>query len=139
MADDDGRNPEREGRMTPTSLRLDRQPGVTATATGGAERRAGPDGRPADPTTAGGDGVRPPEDPGAPHPTAATGRSAQTPAVPPHAAGQPWTVPDLARFLLCSDRHIRRLIATRKVRVIRLGRKVLVPDDEAQNLARKGC
>jgi hypothetical protein len=53
--------------------------------------------------------------------------------------GKPWPVADLADHLCSSERHLWRLIAAGRVRVIRLGRKVLVPDDEARRLAADGC
>lgn len=53
--------------------------------------------------------------------------------------GSPWPIPDAAAFLAISDRHLWRLIDGGRVRAIRIGRRVLVPDAEMQRLAREGC
>ena len=56
-----------------------------------------------------------------------------------HPAGSPWPLPEAAEFLSISKRHLHRLIDSRKVKSIVIGRRRLVPDDEVQRLAREGC
>ena len=57
---------------------------------------------------------------------------------PAHEPGAPWTIPDAANYCAVSDRHLRRLIDEQKVRAIRLGRRVLIPDAELRRLASEG-
>lgn len=52
--------------------------------------------------------------------------------------GAPWTLRQAADYLGVSERHLARLEAAKLVRVIRLGRRVLVPDAEVQRLATEG-
>lgn len=77
-----------------------------------------------------------------PEPTAPLDRRTPPVTVPvtgaPRPTGPPWTIPDAAAFMRVSPRHFATLIAKRQVRVIRLGRRVLVPDDEMARLAREG-
>ena len=61
-----------------------------------------------------------------------------TPATP-RPPGAPWSVPEAAKFLTISERHLYRLIDAGKVRAVRIGRRRLVPDPEVQRLAREGC
>jgi excisionase family DNA binding protein len=56
----------------------------------------------------------------------------------PRPPGKPWSVGELREHLGISDRHMRRLISAGKVRVLRLGRRVLVSDDEASRLMTEG-
>jgi excisionase family DNA binding protein len=57
----------------------------------------------------------------------------------PRPPGAPWPVPDAAKFLAISKRHLCRLIDAGKVRSLRIGRRRLIPDAEVQRLARAGC
>jgi excisionase family DNA binding protein len=56
----------------------------------------------------------------------------------PRPQGKPWTITELADFLSSSRRHIENLVAAKKIKIIRLGGKVLVPDAEACRLASEG-
>ena len=58
------------------------------------------------------------------------------PARPP---GSPWPIPDAAKFLTVSERHLQRLLNAGKVRSVRLGRRRLIPDAEVRRLADEGC
>jgi excisionase family DNA binding protein len=60
------------------------------------------------------------------------------PAPTTHTPGAPWEVLELARHLRVSERHVRRMVADGRIRSIRLGRRVLIPDDEVQRLVREG-
>jgi excisionase family DNA binding protein len=53
-------------------------------------------------------------------------------------AGAPWPIPDAAGYLAVSTRHLIRLIDAGKVRSIRLGRRVLIPDAEVRRIAAEG-
>jgi excisionase family DNA binding protein len=57
----------------------------------------------------------------------------------PRPPGAPWPIPDAARFLSVSVRHLHRLLDAGKVKSVRLGRRRLIPDSEVQRLARSGC
>ena len=59
--------------------------------------------------------------------------------VPDHNRGAPWSIPDAAKFLSVSERHLYRLLDTRKVRSVRIGRRRLIPDAEVRRLADDGC
>jgi excisionase family DNA binding protein len=61
--------------------------------------------------------------------------AAPVPARPP---GSPWPIPEAARFLAVSPRHLWRLIHNGEVRSIRFGRRVLVPAEELERLAKQG-
>ena len=52
--------------------------------------------------------------------------------------GAPWPILDAAAHLGISDRHLRRLIDEQRIRVIRLGRRVMVPDAEMRRVADEG-
>jgi excisionase family DNA binding protein len=56
-----------------------------------------------------------------------------------HESGAPWSIPDAARFLAVSERHLHRLLDAGKVRSVRLGRRRLIPDPEVRRLADEGC
>jgi excisionase family DNA binding protein len=61
--------------------------------------------------------------------------------LPPSAgrpAGSPWPVPAAATYLSVSVRHLWRLIDAGRVRAIRIGRRVLVPDSEVRRVAAEG-
>lgn len=59
---------------------------------------------------------------------------------PPHRPpGAPWPIPEAARFLAISLRHMHRLLDANKVKSVRLGRRRLIPDAEVHRLARQGC
>jgi excisionase family DNA binding protein len=58
--------------------------------------------------------------------------------IPIHLPGQPWTVPQASAFLQVSDKHLNNLIAENRVRVIRLGRRVLLADDTVRKIATEG-
>jgi len=58
---------------------------------------------------------------------------------PPRPPGAPWPIPEAARFLTISERHLYRLIDANKVRSLRIGRRRLIPDAEVQRLAHEGC
>src|SRR4051812_42951898 len=51
---------------------------------------------------------------------------------PTRPAGSPWSVADGAVYLGISTRHLRRLIDAGRVRIVRIGRRVLIPDAEVQ-------
>jgi excisionase family DNA binding protein len=53
----------------------------------------------------------------------------------PRAAGKPWSVPEAAGFLGISARTLWRLIDAGEVKVVRIGRRVLVPDAAVRQLA----
>jgi len=53
-------------------------------------------------------------------------------------AGSPWPLPEAARFLGVSHRHLVRLIDAEKVKTIRFGRRVLIADAEIRRLASEG-
>ena len=53
--------------------------------------------------------------------------------------GAPWPIPEAAKFLAVSSRHLWRLIDAGEIRSIRLGRRVLIPADEISRLAEQGC
>jgi excisionase family DNA binding protein len=54
-------------------------------------------------------------------------------------AGSPWPIPAAAAYLSVSERHLWRLIDASRVRTIRLGRRVLVPDSEVRRVAAEGA
>ena len=64
--------------------------------------------------------------------------SLATPLPTPRPRGKPWPVDELSVHLGISDRHLRRLITAGKLRVVRIGRRVLIPDDEATRLCTEG-
>lgn len=53
--------------------------------------------------------------------------------------GAPWPIPDAARYLGVSDRHLYRLAERDLIVLIRLGRRRLMPAEEVDRLAREGC
>ena len=53
--------------------------------------------------------------------------------------GAPWAIPDAAKFLSVSERHLYRLLDANKVRSVRIGRRRLLPDAEVRRLAHDGC
>ncbi len=55
-----------------------------------------------------------------------------------HLEGAPWVLVDAAAFLGVSTAHLRRLVSAGKVRSIRLGRRVQVPDVELRRVAAEG-
>jgi excisionase family DNA binding protein len=55
-----------------------------------------------------------------------------------HLPGQPWTVSQASAFLQVSDKHLANLIAENRVRVIRLGRRVLLADETVRKIASEG-
>ncbi len=57
----------------------------------------------------------------------------------PRPAGKPWAVAELADHLAISHRHLCRLIAAGRVRVVRFGRRVAVPAAEADRLMTEGA
>jgi excisionase family DNA binding protein len=52
--------------------------------------------------------------------------------------GKPWAVGEAAGFLGISPRTLWRLIDAGDVKVTRVGRRVLVPDNEVRRLAGEG-
>jgi excisionase family DNA binding protein len=52
--------------------------------------------------------------------------------------GSPWSLVDAAEYLHVSSAHLRRLVDAGKVRSIRLGRRVLIPDVELRRVAAEG-
>jgi excisionase family DNA binding protein len=56
-----------------------------------------------------------------------------------HVPGAPWEVDAAADYLSVSAKHVRRLIADGRIRAIRVGVRVLVPDTELQRVANEGC
>lgn len=67
-----------------------------------------------------------------PTPTGVTPGTARPP-------GKPWDVSEAAEYLRVSTRHLRRLIDAEQVRVIRIGRRVLLADAEVRRIAAEGC
>ena len=63
-------------------------------------------------------------------------REPQPDAAPPPAP--PWPLAEAWRFLHVSERHFRRLIRAGKVRSIKIGERVLVPDAEVRRVAEHG-
>jgi excisionase family DNA binding protein len=63
----------------------------------------------------------------------------EAPAPQPRTAGPLWRVDELAPVLRCSERHVWRQIATGKLRAIRIGRRVFVPDEVVQAVVKNGC
>lgn len=61
------------------------------------------------------------------------------PVSPPRPPGSPWSIPEAARFLGVSERHLYRLIDADKVKSVRLGRRRLIPAAEVERLAGRGC
>jgi excisionase family DNA binding protein len=57
---------------------------------------------------------------------------------PAHAAGAPWSIQDAATYLTISMRHLHRLLDAGRVRSVRIGRRVLIPDAEIKRLAEHG-
>jgi len=60
----------------------------------------------------------------------------RTQTATPH---EPWEVAPLATYLRVSERHLRRLIAERRVKTFRVGKRVLVSPDEVSRILREGC
>lgn len=48
------------------------------------------------------------------------------------------TVAEVATYLTCSDDHVRRLITTRQIGHVRIGRLVRIPWSEAHRIAKEG-
>lgn len=63
------------------------------------------------------------------------------PPTPPadHPPGAPWPLDAAAVYLQVSRRHLTRLTDLGRIRTVRLGRRVFIPDDEVQRVAREGC
>lgn len=57
---------------------------------------------------------------------------------PTRAVGSPWPVPEAAAFPGVSPRHLLRLIDSRKVKAIKIGRRTLIPDSEVRRVATSG-
>ena len=55
-----------------------------------------------------------------------------------HETGRPWPMLELAKFLSISKKSLERAIKTGKVKAIRIGRRVLIADDEARRIAESG-
>jgi hypothetical protein len=55
-----------------------------------------------------------------------------------HPAGAPWAVRDAARFLNISERNLHRLLVSKKVKSILIGRRRLVPDEIVRQVAANG-
>lgn len=55
--------------------------------------------------------------------------------MPERPAGKPWCVTEAAEFLGVSARTLWRMIDSQKVRVARVARRVLIPDQELRRLA----
>lgn len=53
--------------------------------------------------------------------------------------GGPWPLPEAARFLSVSARHLVRLADAGKLNSIRIGARRFIPDAEVQRLAREGA
>ena len=56
-----------------------------------------------------------------------------------HPPGKPWTTPEAATHLKISERHLWRQIDAARVHVFRIGRRVLLPDQEMDRIKREGC
>lgn len=65
--------------------------------------------------------------------------TATKPVPDSHPPGAPWWVADAARYLGVSERHVRRLADDGRVKTIRIGRRLLLPDSEVARLAAEGC
>jgi len=57
----------------------------------------------------------------------------------PRSPGSPWSIPEAAKFLTISKRHLYRLIDANKVRSLRIGRRRLIPAAEVERIAKQGC
>lgn len=68
-----------------------------------------------------------------------TTRTSQPVPDAPHTPGAPWSLPEAAKFLKVSPRHLHRLLDRKQVRSVRLGRRRFIPDAEVQRLANEGC
>ena len=55
-----------------------------------------------------------------------------------HPAGAPWSIQEAAAYLAISTRHLHRLLDAGRVRSVRIGRRVLIPDAELKRLAEHG-
>jgi excisionase family DNA binding protein len=53
--------------------------------------------------------------------------------------GAPWSIANAATFLGVSPRHLHRLLASSKVKSVRIGRRRLIPASEVERLAQQGC
>jgi excisionase family DNA binding protein len=51
----------------------------------------------------------------------------------------PWPIPDAAKFLRVSPRHLTRLITADRVKSITIGRRRLIPAAEVRRIADQGC
>ncbi len=65
---------------------------------------------------------------------------AYPPKLPPtlREVGRPWELLELAQHLHVSKKTLERAIKAGKLKSIRIGRRVLVPDSEARRLAESG-
>lgn len=52
--------------------------------------------------------------------------------------GQPWPIAEVAAYFTRSERSLRRDAEEGKLKVIRMGRNVYVPDAEVQRIANEG-
>ena len=55
-----------------------------------------------------------------------------------HLDGAPWELPNSAAYLGVSKKTIERAIVDTRLRCIRIGRRVLVPDVEGRRVAAEG-
>ena len=58
---------------------------------------------------------------------------------PDRQPGQPWSLDAAAAFLGISRRHLERLVAADRVKLIPLGHRKFVADAELKRLASEGC
>lgn len=57
---------------------------------------------------------------------------------PPAGCGRTSTIPEVGALSGVSERHLWRLVSAGKIRVIRFGRRVVVPHDEVERLLSRG-
>lgn len=53
--------------------------------------------------------------------------------------GAAWPLPDAARFLGVSERHVARLISAGSIQSFKIGRRRLIPDAEVKRVATEGA
>jgi excisionase family DNA binding protein len=52
--------------------------------------------------------------------------------------GAPWSISEAAKHLGLCERTIRRLIENKRVRAIKFGRRLMIPDQEIKRISETG-
>lgn len=60
------------------------------------------------------------------------------PPAPLRPHGKPWPIPEASEFLCVAVRTMHRWIKASRIRVIRLGGRVFIPDSEVRRIAEYG-